>query len=150
MPESMHGHLGELSALLSKSYRAPDWPVPPGVSMAYRPVGVLTEGGGASHILLCWPEGAERGTGACCLGLVLAGLGASGLMEAGGDLCNTNVKLDYEAHQSAGMLLRSDTAWCVDPSCTVTTDHTLLQGMAFSWKQSGSIRAKAHRGMAGL
>lgn len=88
-----HGHLGELSALLSKSYRAPDWPVPPGVSIAYRPVGVLTEGGGAGHILLCWPEGA--GTGACCLGLVLAGLGASGLMEAGGDFCNTIVNSDY-------------------------------------------------------
>jgi hypothetical protein len=93
MPQNMHGHLGELSALLSKSYRAPDWPVPPGFSMAYKPVGVLTEGGGASHILLCSPEGAERGTGACCLGPVLAGLGASGLMEAGGDFCNTDVNL---------------------------------------------------------
>jgi len=45
MPQNMHGHLGELSALLSKSYRAPDWPVPPGFSMAYKPVGVLTEEG---------------------------------------------------------------------------------------------------------
>ncbi len=93
--------------------------------MAYKPVGVLTEGGGAGHILLCWPEGA--GTGACCLGLVLAGLGASGLMEAGGDFCNTIVKFDYESHQSAGMQIRSDPGWCVDPSCIATIDHAIAQ-----------------------
>ncbi|KAA6421328.1 MAG: hypothetical protein FRX49_08607 [Trebouxia sp. A1-2] len=66
----------------------------------------LHQGGCAGHILLCWPEGA--GTGACCLGPVLAGLGASGLMETGGDFCNTIVHCDYQSHEPAGMLLSCD------------------------------------------
>ena len=91
-PEAKAGtgaDLGELSALLSRSYRAADWPVPPGFSMAYKPEGVLMGAGGVNHMLLRWAGGAVWGTmGCCCPGPLPASLNASGLMDAGGEACS--------------------------------------------------------------
>ena len=48
-------------------------------------------------------------------------------MQAGTNFCNIIVELDYESHQSAGMLLRSDPGWCADASSTAKIDHTVAQ-----------------------
>lgn len=53
------GDLGELSALFSKSYKAPEDTVAPGLRMAYRPGGVLAGGRGASSLLERLLGGAE-------------------------------------------------------------------------------------------
>lgn len=57
--------------------------------MRNKPEGVLTGGGAASHMLLRDAGGDVCGTKGCCAGLLLAGLGASGLADAGGEACSS-------------------------------------------------------------